>query len=63
MVQLVKNLSVSAEDTRGVGLISGLRRSPEGGNGDPLQYFCLENSIDRGAGRLQSMGSQRVRHN
>ena len=32
------------------------------GNGNPLQYSCLENSMDREAGRLQSMGSQRVRH-
>ena len=52
MVQLVKNLPVSAGDTRDVGLIPGLRRSPEGGNGNPLQYSCLENYIDRGAGGL-----------
>ena len=32
------------------------------GNGNPLQYYCLENPTDRGASRLQSMGSQRVRH-
>ena len=32
------------------------------GNGTPLQYSCLENPMDRGAGRLQSMGSRRVRH-
>ena len=31
------------------GLILGLGRSPEEGNGYPLQYSCLENSIDRGA--------------
>ena len=31
-------------------------------NGNPLQYSCLENSMDRGACGLQSMGSQRVRH-
>ena len=31
------------------------------GNGNPLQYSCLENSMDRGSCRLQSMGSQRVR--
>ena len=30
------------------------------GNGNPLQYFCLENPMDRGAWRLQLMGSQRV---
>ena len=33
------------------------------GNGNPLQYSCLENPMDRGTGRLQSMGSQRVGHN
>ena len=31
------------------GLIPGLGRSPEEGNGTPLQYFCLENSMDGGA--------------
>ena len=33
------------------------------GNGTLLQYSCLENSMDKELGRLQSMGSQRVRHN
>ena len=33
------------------GLIPGLRRSPGGGHGNPLQYSCLENPIDRGAWR------------
>ena len=44
------------------GLISGLGRSLGEGNGNPLQYSCLESSKDRGAYRLQSMGSQRVGH-
>jgi len=44
------------------GSIPGLGRSPEEGNGNPHQYSCLENPIDRGAFGLQSMGSQRVRH-
>ena len=35
---------------------------PWNGNGNPLQYSCLENSTDRGAWRLRSMESQRVRH-
>ena len=43
------------------GLIPGLGRSPGEGNGNPLQYYCLENPMDRGACRLQSVGSQRVR--
>ena len=44
------------------GLIPGWGRSPEGGNGSPLQCSCLENPMDRGACWLQSMGSQRVGH-
>ena len=46
---VVKNLLVSAGDTGGVGLIPGLERSSGVGNGNPLQYSCLENSIDREA--------------
>ena len=45
------------------GSIAGLGRSPEGKNGDRLQYSCLENTMDRKPGRLQSMGSQRIGHN
>ena len=41
----------------------GRGRAPREGNGYPLQYFCLENSMDRGAWQvIQSMGSQRVGH-
>ena len=40
-----------------LGLIAGLGRSPGQGNGNPPQYSGLENSMDRGPGRLQSMGS------
>ena len=36
-------------NARDVGMIQGLRRSPRGGNGNPLQYPCLENLMDRGA--------------
>ena len=42
--------------------IPGSGRFPGDGNGYPLQYSCLENAITEEAGRLQSMGSQRVRH-
>ena len=42
--------------------IPGWGRSPGDGNGNPCQYSCLENSMGRGAGRLQSMGSQTVVH-
>ena len=53
----------SACNTGDPGSISGLGRSPGEGNGNPLQYSCLENSIDRGEpDRVQSMGSQRVGH-
>ena len=46
-----------------LGLIPGLGRSPGGWHGNPLQYFCLDNPMDRGAWQgLQSMGSQRIRH-
>ena len=45
---MVKNLPANAGDTRDVGLISELRRSPGVGNGNPLQYSCVENSMDRG---------------
>ena len=45
-----------------VGSIPGSGRASEEGNGNPLQYSCLENSMDRGAWQLQSTGSQRVGH-
>ena len=45
------------------GLIPWSGRSPGKGNGNPLQYSCLENPMDREEpGRLQSMGSHRVGH-
>ena len=46
---VVKNLPANAEDARDVGSISGLERSPGEGNGNLLQYSCLENPTDRGA--------------
>ena len=48
MEQLVKNPPAIA-DAQDVGSHPGLGRSPGEGNGNPLQYSCLENSIDRGA--------------
>ena len=44
------------------GLIPGSGRSPREGNGNPLQYFCLENNLDRGAWRAKTMGMQRIRY-
>ena len=46
MVLGVKNVPANAQDIRDAGSIPG--RSPGGGHGNPLQYSCLENMIDRG---------------
>ena len=59
---VVKNLPVSAGDARHSRLIPGSGRSPGAGNGNPLQYSCLEMPWTEEPGRLQSMGSQRVKH-
>ena len=45
----VENPLATAGDIRDASLIPGLRRSPEGGHGNPFQYSCLENPMDRGA--------------
>ena len=45
---MVKNLPGNAGDARDSGLIARLARSPGEGNGNPLQYFYLENAVDRG---------------
>ena len=57
-----KNLLANAGDVRDMGLIPGLGRSLGVGNGNPLHYACLENSMDRGAWRLQSTRPQRIGH-
>ena len=44
----VKNPPANAGDARDAGLIPGWGRSPGGGHGNPLQYSCLENPMDRG---------------
>ena len=49
MVQVVKNSPANAGDTGDVGWIPGSGRSPGEGNGNPLQYSCLANLMDRGA--------------
>ena len=46
---MVKNSPANAGDIRDAGLISGSGRSPGGGQGNPLQHSCLENSMGRGA--------------
>ena len=49
MALVVKNLPANAGDVRDVGSVPQLGRSPEEGNGFPLQYSWLGNSMDRGA--------------
>ena len=46
---VVKNTPANAGGERNLGLIPGSGRAPGGGNDNPLQYSCLENSIDKGA--------------
>ena len=48
---MVKNLLANVGDRRDASSVSGLGRLPGGGNGKPLQYSCLENPMDRGAGQ------------
>ena len=53
---------VSAYNAEDLGLIPGSGRSPAEGNGNLLQYSCLENPWTEEPSRIQSMGSQRVGH-
>ena len=46
---MVKNLPVNAGDLKDLGSVPGLGKSPRGGHGNPLQYSCLENSMDKRA--------------
>ena len=48
VVLVVKNPPANTGDIRDVGSIPGLGKSPGGGHGNPLQYSCLENSMDKG---------------
>ena len=57
---VVKKLPANAGDTRDMGLIPGCGRSPGGGHGNPVQYSCLENHMERGA--VQFTVLQKVRH-
>ena len=56
---MVKNPPANAGD---MGSIPDPGRPPEEGNGNPLQYSCLENPMDRGSWWATAMGSQRVEH-
>ena len=59
---VVKNLLASAGSGRDVGSIPGLRRSPGVGNGNQLQYSCLENTIDRGVTKHRTWLSSYAPH-
>ena len=56
MALVIKNMPTNAEDVRDRGLILGSGRSPEGGHGNPLQYSCLEDPMDRGAWQATGCG-------
>ena len=59
---MLKNLVANAGDIRDMGSIPGSGRSSGAGNGNSLQYSCLEIFMDKEPGRLLCMGLQRVRH-
>ena len=56
----VKNLPADAEDARDMGSIPGSGRSPGEGNGKPLKYSCLENSMHRGAWQATVHGVTKI---
>ena len=59
----VKKLSANAGDIGDSGSIPELGRSPGGGDGNTLQYYCLENPMDRGTWWAIVHGVTRVGHN
>ena len=60
---MVKNPPASAGDVRDSGLIPGSGRSPGEVNGNPFQYSCLENPMDKGAWQSKAHGVARVGNN
>ena len=56
VVLMVKNLPANVGDLRDMGLIPESERFPGGGHGNPLQYSCLENLMDRGTLRATGHG-------
>ena len=62
MAQQVKSLPAVQADIGDLGSIPELGRSPEEGNGDPLQYSCLGNSMDKETWQATAKGLQRVGH-
>ena len=61
VIQLIKNTPANAEDTRDVGSIPGSGRSPRVGNGNPFQYSCLKNPMEREAWQARVHGLTRSR--
>ena len=59
---VIKNPPAKIGDAKDSDLIHGSKKSPGGGNGNPLNYSCLENPRDREAWWTMVHGSQRVRH-
>ena len=62
MALVVKNRLINALDLRDVGSVPELGSSPGGGNGNILQYSCLENAMDRGAWQATVHGVARLGH-
>ena len=60
---VVRNPAASAEDAIEAGSIPGSVRSPGAGNGNPLQYFYLGNSMERVAGLATVLGVAKNRYN
>ena len=58
---MVKNPSANTGDIKDKGSIPGSGRSPGGGHGNPLQYSCLKNPVDRGAQQATVNGVAKVR--
>ena len=56
----LKNLPANARDIRDVGLIPGLGKSSGVGNGNPLQYSCPENSMDRGTRQVHGVAESQT---
>ena len=63
MALVVKNSPANEGDARDMGSIPELGRSPEEGNGNPLQYYCLENPMDRGTWRATVCEVTKSGHN
>ena len=57
---MVKNPPVDTGDAGDMGSIPGLGRSPGGGNGNPLQYSCMENPMDRGIWWVTAHGIEKL---